>query len=85
MGHPHRKDTILTLVVQEFYHFFSGHLCSGAKTTAGKKQLHFAHLKRSGETDFGTIVCLSSGHDLQISDLFSISLANSSEGFKMSR
>ena len=72
MGYPHTKDTMLSVVVQENYHFPSGHLWLGAKTTAGKKHLHFAHLNLSGATDSGTIVCLSSGHALHISDLFVI-------------
>lgn len=85
MGYPHNKNTILACNVQKYYHFPSGHLCSGAKTTAGKKQLHFAHLNRRGEIDFGTMVCLSSGHFLQICDLSSIFFLSSGGGEEMFR
>jgi hypothetical protein len=83
VGYPHKKNTILICNVQKYYHFPSGHLCSGANTTAGKKQLHFAHLNRRGEIDFGTMVCLSSGHSLQIRDLSFIFSLKSGEGEEM--
>ena len=74
-----------SVMYKKYYHLPKGHLCPGAKTTAGKKQLHFAHLKRRGEIDLGTIVCLSSGQDLQISDLDSICRRDSSDGFEILR
>ena len=62
---------------RSFYHLSSGHLWSGAKTTAGKKHEHLAHLKRRGAIDSGKTVCLRWGQLLQISARFSTITFNS--------